>query len=275
MKLPRAFRRYLLRGLLLIVALYAVSCGLLAWQEPNLLYQPFDGPTEPAAVGLPGFTRHTLSQPGGALLTYWANQPIPGRPTILYFHGNGGGLHLHAPYIGRIAALGFHVVAMEYSGYPGVPGRPNQPQIVAEATALFDAIRAANPNTPIVIWGFSLGSGVAAQLAAARPPAALVLEAPFTATVDRAAELFPLFPIHRLMRDQYRSREVIDRIHAPLLILHGDADLIIPIHHGEALFAAANEPKTFRRYPGADHLDLMDHGAYEDVAAWLQSAIGR
>lgn len=240
-----------------------------------MVYQSYPGPEDPVAAGLPHYTRKTLPSPSGLAIPYWESTARQNVPTILYFHGNGGGLHYHVPMLDYLAKHHMHVIAMEYPGYPGAEGRPSEALLVAHAIALFDHAAQQNPAHQPMIWGFSLGSGVAVQLAAQRTPAALVLEAPFTAVVDRAAELYPIFPIHALMRNQFRSHEVINQIHAPLMILHGTDDFIIPIHHGRALFARANTPKMFKEYPGYGHLDLRDSSAYNDAIAFINSNVSQ
>jgi uncharacterized protein len=141
---------------------------------------------------------------------------------------------------------------------------------VNQAIALFDAVNKSAKYKP-TIWGYSLGTGIAVQLAARREPAALVLEAPFLGVDARAEELFPYAPIEQLMKNQYRSRDYIGNVHAPVFIMHGTADVIIPIHHGRDLFALANEPKTFKSYEGYGHLDLYKSGAYQDAANFIRA----
>ena len=257
----------------MVVSIYLIMCAVLMMKERAILYQPLPGPSTPEEIGLKNFARHELENPNGTPIVYWESTGNNNSPTLLYFHGNGGGLYVFASAMTFIAEHGFHVVAMEYPGYPSAAGKATQSIVVHNAQLLFDHFQTVRPHSPIVLWGYSLGSGVAVQLAASRTSNAVVLEAPFTATVDRAAELFPIIPVHLLMRDQFRSREVIGQINAPLFIMHGEDDIIIPIHHGADLFAAAREPKTFHRYPQAGHLDLMKTPAYDDAASFLHAAV--
>ena len=268
----RRFIHPLLKRIALVALIgYVALFALLVVGDSYFVYQARPGPSEPVEAGLEGFARHTLDVAGLPIISYWENASGGDGPTLLYFHGNGGGLHLHTPMLAAIAKHGLHIVAVEYPGYPGGDGRPSEALLVAQAVALYDHIAAREDRTP-AIWGFSLGSGVATQLAAQRTPASLVLEAPFTAVVDRAAELFPIIPVHRTMRNTYRSREYIGKITAPIFIMHGDTDYIIPIRHGRALFAMANEPKSFHEYPGFGHLDLMDSAAYADAVAFVRAS---
>ena len=115
----------------------------------------------------------------------------------------------------------------------------------------------------IVAWGFSLGTGVAVALAAEHPVGKLILEAPYTSTVDVAASAFRFVPVRLLMRDHFHSDQRIARVTAPLLVMHGDADPDIPIAFGERLFALAHEPKQFVRFPRGGHDNLDNFGAIE------------
>lgn len=261
----------MLRKLSPYLAIYLLLCALMAVNQRSFIYLPFAGPTEPAAAGLKEFVRKEIQAPDGAPIIYWESIGDAEEPTLLYFHGNGGGLHQFPTYLDKINHLGFHVVAMEYRGYPGAPEGQSETVIVSDAVALFDHLqtqRAGMSPAPI-LWGFSLGSGVATQAAAKRTPRALVLEAPFTSIPDRAQEMLPLFPARWMVVDRYCSRCVIDQVNAPIIILHGDKDLIIPIHHGQQLFDAATEPKTFNRYAGFGHLNLHTSPAYSDAARYI------
>lgn len=257
-----------IRLLLWSIGLYVLACAALVFGERHVLYQPGRGPLTPAEAGLTGFSDALLTAKDSAAIPCWEHA-TPTGPIILYMHGNAGGLYAFTPYLKALADRDLHVIAMEYRGFPGAPGKPTEKAIVADAITLFDVTQKRYPGRPIVIWGYSLGSGVATQLAAARHPAALVLEAPFSATVDLAARYYPLFPVKRLMRDQFLSREHIANIRAPLLILHGTDDGIVPMSSGEALFERATDPKEFLRYPGFHHLDLIDSTAYDDAVAFI------
>lgn len=265
--LSRGWRRFLIA----VGVFYATMCLLMVLGESTLLYQPYPGPETPEAAKLPAYQRLYFTSVDGLRIPYWEHKDSG--PIVIYLHGNGGGLHaFHGP-LDFLDDTGLHIVAMEYRGFAGAPGKPSQHAIATDARALFDAMKKRYPDKPIVIWGYSLGSGVATELAAQRPPAVLVLEAPFTAAVDLASEFYPIFPVRRLMRNQYRSRDVMENIKAPVFIMHGTNDGIVPFRHGEALFALAHEPKRFMRYEGANHMTLRDAGAYDDAVRYIHDTL--
>ena len=182
-------------------------------------------------------------------------------PVVLYFHGNGGALRYRAGRFQALTADGMGLVALSYRGYGGSTGSPTEAGLIADAEAAYAFAIARYPARRIVAWGESLGSGVAIALAAMKPVDRLVLEAPFTSAADVGARAYPFLPVRLLMKDQFRSDERIAKVTAPLLILHGDGDRVVPIALGERLHALANEPKRFVRFAAGGHEDLDRHGA--------------
>lgn len=137
----------------------------------------------------------------------------------------------------------------------------------AEAAYAFAAARYAADR--IVPWGVSLGTWPAVALAAEHPVGKVVLEAPFTSALDIAASVYPFVPVHLLMKDQLRSEQLIGRLGAPLLVMHGARDRVVPLRLGERLFALAPTTKRFVRFPRGGHDDLDMHGAVETVRQFL------
>lgn len=262
-------RRYWRRATLGFVIAYVLFCLLMYTMQDALLYPRRAGRAPSPQTALENFTAHDFTAPDGLDIPYLEHRDSG--PVLLYFHGNGHGLSGFSGRLQRFAAQHLAVMAMEYRGYANAPGEPNERAIVADALAFYDVARKRYPNRPIVLWGYSLGTGVAVQLAAQRPVAALVLEAPFSATVDVAESMYPYLPIRWLMRDQFLSRETIGQVTAPLYILHGETDTIVPIMLAERLYARANEPKQFHRYPNTGHFDLMRGPAFGEAMAFIRA----
>ncbi|MGO9740020.1 MAG: alpha/beta hydrolase [Roseiarcus sp.] len=255
-----------------LAALYvAVVAGLYAWQRA-LVYFPNSAERPPGEVGLAEATRLHLTTDDGERLLVWFLAPAPGKPLIVYFHGNGGGIDRRAERFAAFAAAGFGVLAVEYRGYGGSTGRPSEAGLHRDAEAGYrEALSRVEPSR-IVILGESLGSGVAVALAARHEVAALVLDSPFTSLADVAAMRFPIFPVRSLMRDRYDSAALISRVTAPLLIVHGTRDLTVPYRLGRRLFEFVNAPKTFIAVEGAGHLALGLR--LRETIAWIDRAGG-
>ncbi len=231
-------------GLVLALAYAAIVAAAYLFQRA-LMYFPDTRRIDPAHVGLQQAREEIVPAADGTPLVLWRIDAAPGQATILYFQGNGAGLANRAERFAAFAASGFGVAALGYPGYSGSGGRPSEASLVAAAQSAYDHLRATGVNAEdIVVYGESLGSGVAVQLAAAQPVAAVVLEAPFTSAADVAASVYWFLPVRWLMQDRFDSLSRIGNIKAPLLVLHGRHDSVVPYSFGERLFAAAKEPKS-------------------------------
>lgn len=258
---------------LTVVVAYVLLC-LMAWAaQRRLLYVPDPQVVPPAHAGVAAQVLTRRAADGVSLMLWWI-PPGEGRPVVIYFHGNGGNLASRAPLFRDLAAEGHGLLALSYRGYAGSGGYPSEEGFARDAEAAYATARALAPGSPVVLFGESLGSGVAVRLAAEQPVDGLILTAPFTAVEDRARELFWYLPVGLLLADRFRSRDRIGSVRAPLLILHGEADTVMPVTHGRALFALANEPKTLMVVPGGGHDDLWIRGGREQVLAFL-ARIGR
>ncbi len=251
---------------------YLIICGLLFFSQRELLYQPgAAGPITPAADGPPIQVTHITTADGEGLVA-WYLPPKPGQPTVLFFNGNAASLAGQEGRWRRIADAGVGFLAIGYRGYEGSTGHPTEAGLALDARAAYDWLRQRAEPTDIVIHGFSLGSGVAVRLASEVPARALVLEAPYTSTVDVAARAFPWVPVRLLMRDRFHSDQRIGQVRMPILILHGDADSVIPYDLGQRLYQLAPEPKTFVQMHGSDHNTLTRDGGYDAIWSFLDVA---
>jgi uncharacterized protein len=265
-----------LKWLLISVAViyFGGLAALLLLQRSFLFPIPTRERVAPATAGFPQVEEHVLTTADGEKIILWHMPAKPGRPVILYFHGNGD---YPAGFFGRfreIIADGTGIVVPAYRGYSGSTGSPSEQGLLKDAAAAYGFTTARYSPDRIVAWGFSLGTGVAVALASGQPVARLILEAPFSSTVDVAASLFWYMPVRLVMRDQFRSDERIVRVKVPLLVMHGTNDHAIPIRFGERLFALANEPKRFVRFPGGGHENLGDFGAIEAAGQFIGASGG-
>jgi len=245
----------------LVLVGYAAGLIVLYVFQRQLLYLPQRRPISPAAAGFPEAEEVLLETSDGERVIAWHVPPCPGQPLVIYFHGNAETIANRVDRHRALIATGAGLLAVSYRGYMGSTGRPTEAGLLRDADAAYAFAAARAPAERIVLWGHSLGSGVAVALAARRPVGKLVLEAPFSSTADVAQRMFPLVPVRRLMHDQFRSDQRIGAVKASILILHGARDLIVPIGLGERLYRLAGEPKRFARYPQGGHDDLDAYGA--------------
>ena len=255
-----------------LVAVYAVIC--VAAYFGNRLYMYFPDPTRvaPADAGLDGVEEVEIAVADGVMLVAWHAPAKDDKPTILYFHGNAANAANRAPKIETIRENGFGVFYLNNRGYGGSGGRPAEENNVADAIAAYDHLTGLGiAGGRIVAFGESLGSGQAVRLAAARPVAAVVLEAPLTSTVDVARSTYFWLPLGLLITDTYDIERNIRSVTAPVLVLHGEQDAVIPVEMGLRVYRAANEPKRIELFPQGAHYDLFDHGAWDKTRAFLAS----
>ena len=252
-----------------LLVFYAALVGLMYVAQRSLMYFPDRQRVAPAAAGLPQAAEETLTTSDGERVIVWHVPPREGRPVVLYFQGNGGGLSLRVPRFAALVNDGIGLIAVNYRGYGGSSGSPSEDGLIADARAAYDFATARYEAKRVVPWGESLGSGVAIALAAERPIGRVVLEAPFTSAADVGAGAYPFVPVRWLMKDQFRSDERIARVSAPVLVMHGERDRVVPIRLGEKLFELARGSKRFVRYPQAGHEGLDAYGALDEVKKFL------
>jgi uncharacterized protein len=255
---------------LLIVAVvgYGAFLMLLYVAQRKLQYMPETSRTTPAAAGLPEAEEVVLDTADGERVIVWHVPPRGEKPVFLYFHGNGASLRWRTERFRALTADGSGLVALSYRGYGGSSGSPTETGLLADAAAAYAFATARYPAARIALWGESLGTGVAVALAAEKPIGHLVLETPFTSTADVAAKSYWFAPVRQLMKDQYRSDLRIGQVTAPVLVLHGDRDTLVPFAMGERLYALVNAPKRFVRFPGLGHNEL-DGGAVAAAKTFL------
>jgi uncharacterized protein len=257
------------------VAAYAALVGGLYLFQRQLLYLPDKTRPELAGLAELGVREVTLSTDDGLSLLSWYLPGRAGRPVIAYFHGNGGHIGYRYERLLRFAREGFGALMLEYRGYGGNPGTPTEAGFYTDARAALAFLdrEAVAPNR-LVLYGESLGSGVAVELAAQHSIAALILEAPPTSVAEVAQCHFPFVPAARLVIDRFDSLSRIGRVRAPILILHGERDRVVPVRYGRALLDAAPEPKEGWFAPEAGHEDLARYGGLDAAVAFIERRVG-
>lgn len=256
---------------LLILAVIAYG-GLLALMyvfQRALLYFPDATRVAPAQAGLPRAHEVMLTSSDGEKLIAWYVPAQGDKPVVIYFQGNAEGLSARVNRFTWLTADGTGLLALAYRGFGGSTGTPTEAGLILDARAAYDFVRALAPAKRIVLFGESLGTGVAVALASEHEIGALILDAPYSSTVEVGAAHYWFAPVRWLMKDTFRSDARIGRVSAPLLVLHGERDTIVPIRFAERLFALAREPKRMVRFPQGGHVNLDDYGAAKVVKQFL------
>lgn len=254
---------------IIALCLYVGLAAMLYVTQRSLMYFPDTVHTTPAQAGLPEAEEVPLTASDGVRVTAWYVAPQDDKPVIVYFHGNGGSLRYRVGRFKKLVDAGIGLLALEYRGYGGNPGSPSERGLIADGEAAYAFAAARYPTRQIVLWGESLGSGVAVAIAAQKPVGRVILEAPFTSAAAVASIHYWYMPVRLLMKDQFHSDERIGKVTAPLLILHGVRDQVVPYSMGERLFQLANNPKHIVRFLDGGHEDLDANGALHAVARFL------
>lgn len=242
---------------------YGLLVGAMFVFQRSLMYFPDRSAVAPARAGVPDMAERQLTAADGVALVAWFKPAASAaHPTIVYFHGNGGNIALRGGRVRPFLDAGYGVLLLSYRGYGGSAGRPSEAGLYADGRAAVRFVLDTGvPARQVVLFGESLGSAVALQMASEQSPGALILEAPFTSAVDVAASAYPFVPVRWLVKDRYESIAKIGRIRVPLLIVHGERDRIVPVRYARRLFEAAAQPKKAVFLPRAGHNDLSEHGA--------------
>jgi fermentation-respiration switch protein FrsA (DUF1100 family) len=255
--------------LILAVVGYGGLLALMYVFQRALMYFPDATRIAPAQAGLPQAEEVSLTSSDGEHLFAWYVAPRAAKPVVIYFQGNAEGLSARVNRFTWLTADGTGLLALCYRGYGGSSGTPSEQGLILDARAAYDFVRARYAARRIVLFGESLGTGVAVALASEREIGALILDAPYSSTADVGAAAYPFAPVRWLMKDTFRSDERVGRVSAPLLVLHGERDTIVPIRFAEKLFALAREPKRFVRFPQGGHVNLDDYGAANVIKDFL------
>jgi len=244
-----------------LLILYGVVMIVMYVAQRQLMYFPSRHLQAPAHYGLSQAQEVTLTTADQVAITAWVLKASPkpsdkALPLLVHLHGNAGSLADRTEVYAAYHAAGFDILALEWRGFGSSQGKPSEAGLYEDArAALAYAQQTLDYTTEnILLYGESLGSAVAIEMATRHPFAAIVLEAPPKSIWQRAAEVYPWLPVNYLIKDRYDSLAKMAKVSEPLLIIHNKKDKIVPMHHGQALFEAAREPKEIKLFDHEGHV---------------------
>ena len=253
---------------------YALLLGGLTVFQRDMIYHPGHQLPSPEEAGVPEMLAVPVRTTDNLVVSGWYAPPSrSGAETIVYCHGNARTLAHRAHTARRLLDAGYGVFLVGYRGYGGNPGRPSEDGLYTDTRATLGwLLGRGTPPERLVLYGESLGTGVAAQMATEQPDiAALILEAPFTRLADLAPPYLLPGLAPALLLDQYDTLSKIADIRQPMLVLHGEMDGVVPVAMGRKLVEAARDRAHGHFIPGGGHNNLWDMGAGDTVLAFLQN----
>lgn len=227
--------------------------------QRHIIYKPSGELSRPSAYGLSEFKEMEFSMSDQNRIRAWYKPAKDKQKTLIYIHGNAGNLGDRANlYQAFSSILDLGIMAITYRGYPGSNGKPSEAKIYQDFAEILTFIEQKYDIKPrdLVLYGSSLGSGVAVEIASNNDIHALILESPFTNLADIAKLNYWYLPVNLLLQDRFDSISKAPEVTAPTFIIHSGDDDIIPPKYGKELYEAFHYPKKFFLYPGAQHVDL-------------------
>ena len=256
---------------LVAIVYLTVTLGLYFFQR-SLLYHPTENNYSGDKLTVKIEKVNIKTEDNIDLIAWYHNKDNKKFKTILYLHGNAGSLENRIHKINHFNDMNINFLLLSWRGFNGNAGKPTEKGLYEDARSavnwlINDGINEEN----IIIYGESLGTGVATEIAQNRKFAGIILESPFTSMIAAGKSKYPIFPIKLLLKDKYESDKKIQNIISPILVMHGEADKIVPFWMGEKIFQLANEPKYsyFSKYD--DHMMDFNNDLINSIKSFIQS----
>ena len=249
-------------GILALVSFYVLLLIVMFFFQSSLLYHPSVNnyvkdqvAREPNEIEKVKITTKDKID----LVGWFYNKNLENFKTILFFHGNAGSLENRTYKLNHFKDLNLNFLIIAWRGFNGNKGKPNEIGLYEDAESAIRWLKMKGINEKnIILYGESLGTGVAVEIAQNKNYAGIILESPFTSMVNVGKKHYPFFPVRFLLKDKFESYKKITNILAPVLIMHGKVDKIVPYDMGKEMYELANEPKFFYSQEYGDHMVEYD-----------------
>lgn len=248
-------KRFLRSLKLFLIAYFVLLVVMYAFQR-EILYLPSKSYTSPAGMGLSGVDEIKFKTADNLELISWYSKPETGKKTIVFFHGNASNISQRAGLFRKIINRGYGLLALEYRGYSTNPDVPTEEGLYNDARGAIEYLKTQQgiKEKDIILFGRSLGTGVAMQIATEYDVDSVLLISPYDNIPDVAQYLYWYLPAKYLLKDKFDSASKVDLIDEPVFIFHGSVDTIVPIENGKNLFNKIKSRKEF--------IEMQDYGHY-------------
>ena len=268
----KKFRKNLLQLILIIFFLYFFVLVFLYFYQRNLLYLPNENNYSGDKISVDIQKVKIPTSDNIELLGWYHEKNLKDRKTLVYFHGNAGSLENRIHKLNNFKNMNINFLIIAWRGFSGNNGKPTEEGLYIDGKSAIDwLIKKGVDEKNLILYGESLGTGVATHLAQNKNYAGVILETPFTSMIDTAKKFYPYIPVSLLLKDKFENYKKIKNINSPILVMHGEVDQIVPFFMGKKIYELANEPKYsyFTKYD--DHMMEYDENLVLALKSFVKS----
>jgi len=263
---------YFLQIILIIIVIYLLAIAFLYFYQRNLLYHPNENNYSGDKISVDIKKIKIETSDNFQLLGWYHEKNLKDYKTLIYFHGNAGSLENRIHKLNHFQDMNINFLIIAWRGFSGNNGKPSEKGLYIDGKSAIDwLIKKGVDEKNLILYGESLGTGVATHLAQYKNYAGVILETPFTSMVDAAKKFYPYIPVNLLLKDKFENYKKIKNINSPILVMHGEIDQIVPFLMGKKIYDLANEPKYsyFTKYD--DHMMEYDENLVLALKSFLKS----
>ena len=240
----KKFRNNLLQIILVIFFIYFLILVFLYFYQRNLLYHPNENNYSEDKISVDIENVRIKTSDNIELLGWYHEKNLKDFKTLIFFHGNAGSLENRIHKLNHFQDMNINFLIIAWRGFSGNKGNPSEQGLYEDGKSAIDwLIKKGVSEKNLILYGESLGTGVATHLAQNKNFAGVILETPFTSMIDAAKKFYPYIPVKLLLKDKFENYKKIKNIDSPILIMHGEADQLVPFSMGKKIYEIANEPK--------------------------------
>ena len=263
--------KFSLQVISIILLVYFLIVVFLYFYQRNLLYHPNENNYSNDKLMVQVEKIKVRTNDNIDLLGWYYQKDIKKFKTILFFHGNAGSLENRIHKLNHFKDMNINFLIIAWRGFSGNKGKPSEEGLYEDGDSSIQwLLNKGIKETDIIIYGESLGTGVATHLSQNRNFAGLILETPFTSMVDAAKTFYPYIPVKFLLKDKFENKKKIKNIDLPILVMHGEADQIVPFSMGKKMFELANEPKYSYFTKHDNHMMEFDGNLIKALNSFLE-----
>ena len=258
--------------ILIIFVIYFSILVILYFYQRNLLYHPNENNYSGDKISVDIKKVKILTSDNIELLGWYHEKNLKDYKTLIFFHGNAGSLENRIHKLNHFKEMKINFLIIAWRGFSGNDGKPTEQGLYLDGSSAIDWLKKKGiDEKSLILYGESLGTGVATHLAQKKSYAGVILETPFTSMIDAAKTFYPYIPVNLLLKDKFENYKKIKNINSPILVMHGEVDQIVPFSMGKKIYEIANEPKYsyFTKYD--NHMMEFDERLVYAIKSFIKS----